>query len=266
MNYTILPNTDVKVSRLSFGTASLHRLFFGSERQKLLFKAFDLGITHFDTSPYYGYGIAEKELGKFFKHIPDQFTVATKVGLYPPGNRSMEIDFEVFIKKFIGKFYSPLSKPMVDWSVKKADESFHRSLKRLGIEHVDFLFLHEPDINLINSEEFLNWLTSLKRKGKIRYWGLAGEAELIEAWIKRKHPFCTVIQTRDSLSQKESNFLFKYVYEPQFTYGYLSTDLQKSKMSPIEILKNALKRNTKGSILFSTRKLTHLREVLKCLQ
>ncbi|MBC8027722.1 MAG: aldo/keto reductase, partial [Steroidobacteraceae bacterium] len=76
-----LPGTPVKLSRLAFGTASLHHLASTRRRADLLRTAFDHGITHFDTSPYYGDGIGERALAA----LGAAGTVATKVGLYPRG-------------------------------------------------------------------------------------------------------------------------------------------------------------------------------------
>ena len=85
---TTLPGTSIEVSRLSFGTASLHHLHSSRTRQALLQGALDVGITHFDTSPFYGYGLAERELGIFQARNRGLFTVATKIGLYPPDSMS----------------------------------------------------------------------------------------------------------------------------------------------------------------------------------
>ena len=85
MRRVTLQGTDINVSRLSFGTASLHHLPTSRRRQDLLAAAFDHGFTHFDAAPYYGFGIAERELGQFLKARRGRVTITTKVGLYPPG-------------------------------------------------------------------------------------------------------------------------------------------------------------------------------------
>ena len=181
MQYSVIENTDVRVSRISFGTASLHHLFGANQRQHLLETAASVGISHFDTSPYYGYGLAESDLGAFMQGRRDAFTVATKVGLYPFGVAARGA-FGVWARKAVGKVYPRLSAPEIDWRVQRAANSLNDSLRRLKTDHVDFLFLHEPDIGLLSADEFLVWIEAERSKGKVRYWGLAGLPALLEPW------------------------------------------------------------------------------------
>ena len=78
-----IDGTDIEVSRLGFGTSSLHHLLSRRDRRSLLLHAESVGITHFDTAPYYGYGLAERELGLALRDRRSRITVTTKVGLYP---------------------------------------------------------------------------------------------------------------------------------------------------------------------------------------
>lgn len=80
MRSIILFNTSFTVSRLGFGTASLHHLLSSGDRQSLLETAFDHGFTHFDTAPLYGDGMAERELGKFLASKREKVTIGTKFG------------------------------------------------------------------------------------------------------------------------------------------------------------------------------------------
>ena len=76
-----LKNTDLEVSKIGFGTGSLHHLFFSLSRREILSAALDGGITHFDTARLYGNGIAEKELSSLLgKNGRHNITIATKVG------------------------------------------------------------------------------------------------------------------------------------------------------------------------------------------
>ena len=138
MKQTVIANTDIKVSRLSFGTGSLHHLFSAFDRQNLLAAVASTGMTHYDTSPYYGYGLAEKDLGLFLRNRRSQFTLTTKVGLYPwVGAATCALT--VWARKAVGKLCAPVSRPVVDWRVKRARESLDASLRRLQTDCVDFL-------------------------------------------------------------------------------------------------------------------------------
>ena len=247
---TVIENTEVRVSRLSFGTGSMHHIFSPQQRQRLLETAALSGFTHFDTAPYYGYGLAETDLGVFLQGRRGAFTVTTKVGLYPYGKASHSA-LEVWARKATGRIYPKLSKPEVDWQVKRAAIGLNGSLKRLKTDYVDFMFLHEPDINVINTDEFLRWLETEKAAGKVRYWGLAGEPTLIKPWLSTNHPLTSVLQTRDDLMTKQANFILESGRQLQFTYGYLSSI--KPNESADGIIREVLLRNTQGSIVVSTR-------------
>ena len=65
MQQIAIPNTRLQTSRIGFGTASLHHLYRSRARSALLTAALDSGISHFDTAPMYGEGMAERELGRF---------------------------------------------------------------------------------------------------------------------------------------------------------------------------------------------------------
>lgn len=254
-----LPATTLTLSRLSFGTASLHHLYAQKSRQALLNTAFDIGITHFDTSPYYGYGVAEFALGKFLtgKNRAD-ISIATKVGLYSPNPNQHGIG-AALLRKAMGKISPDFSKPVVDWAVSTAAQSLDRSLRRLRTDFIDILFLHEPQPELINSEEFLLWLQQQQTAGKIRYWGLAGLALPMKKWLEAKHGLAAVIQTKDSVVQREADVVTGYGRDLQLTYGYLSAGVQQTTE---ETLRQALQRNRTGSVIFSTRKPERLLDLL----
>jgi len=82
MQQVKLTNTQLNVSKLIFGTGSLMRIPFRSVRLKLLESACELGFTHFDTAPLYGYGNCEREIGEVLEGNPF-LTVTTKIGLKP---------------------------------------------------------------------------------------------------------------------------------------------------------------------------------------
>lgn len=240
------------VSPLGFGTASLHHIAFQNGRRRLLAEALSQGITHFDTSPFYGFGLAETEIGAVVANCRSRVTIATKVGLYSAlGSGSTGAG--VWIRKAVGKVNRRWASS-VNWSVKAAQDSLHGSLRRLKAEYVDFLFLHEPHPAAVRSEEFLAWLQREQRAGKVRYFGLAGQFSGIRSWIESEHPLAEVIQTKDSLEHKEADALLALGRPLQFTYGYLSRGLGNvAPGSMIALFGQALERNRGGCVVFSTR-------------
>lgn len=258
MRFSVIDNTDIKVSRLGFGTASLHHLFSSTSRQKLLHAAFQVGITHFDTAPYYGYGLSESDLGKFMHKKRVDLTVTTKVGLYPWGTIAASAGY-VWSRKALGKLFPKISLPVVNWKVSRARNCLHASLKRLRTDYVEFLLLHEPEAAYLHTDEFYMWLQNERSKGTIRAWGVAGVSEHVIPWLHNKHPLATVIQTLDSIDQHEAEFVLDAHRKLQFTYGYLSrAPIGYSKLTAEYVLRYALSRNTTGTVLISTRRLERL--------
>src|SRR5215469_7849000 len=129
MRQVILPGTDISLSRFSFGTGSRFNIA-SAKRAHLLAAAFDHGFTHFDTAPYYGFGIAERDLKPLLKAHPN-ITVATKVGLYSPGGEAQSAAL-VSLRKAAGKVLPTLSRPEADFNVARARKALEGSLKRLG--------------------------------------------------------------------------------------------------------------------------------------
>lgn len=127
---------------LGFGTAPL-----GNFLQKLEEKdcdnaieaAWATGMRHFDTAPLYGLGLSEGRLGRILKHKPrGEYVLSTKVGrlLEPagPGEGNGGIYVDVPPLKFV-----------YDYSYDGVMRSFESSLKRLGIDKVDILYVHDVD-------------------------------------------------------------------------------------------------------------------------
>ena len=210
------------------------------------------GITHFDTSPYYGYGLAETDLGHFLHGQRAAFSVTTKVGLYPCGPASSHA-VSVWGRKGLGKLVPAISLPLVSWHVDRARTSLQESMRRLKTDYVDFLFLHEPDIRLIRTDEFVGWMEAERARGSVRAWGLAGLASQVAPWAQENHPLAQVVQTQDSIDQRQADFLFRCGRGLQFTYGYLSSWKKAGRAErPESVIRQALERNPNGAVIVST--------------
>jgi aryl-alcohol dehydrogenase-like predicted oxidoreductase len=258
MNRVIVPGTKLCVSRLAFGTASLHHLPTTRMRQALLAAAADLGFSHFDTSPYYGFGIAEIELGRSLCRGRNETTIASKVGLYPPAAASSN-PVTVWARKAVGKVIPSLSRAVVDWSVKAAEKSLTQTLRTLRRDQADLLFLHEPAPGLLSASEFLEWLGRQRQAGKVRFWGLAGPLHRFRTWIG--HPLAEVIQVPDG---DDVLMLANAGREPQFTYGALSAAVPA--LSGAAAIRAALTKNQHGAIVVSSRNTAHLRELVAAVE
>ena len=125
------------------------------ESKKVLFKAFDLGITHFDLANNYGppYGSAEANFGKIMKRdlkkYRDELIISSKAG------------------------YDMWDGPYGEWGSKKhVIASCDQSLKRMNLDYVDIFYSHRFDPNT-PLEETADALESIYRSGKAQYIGIS---------------------------------------------------------------------------------------------
>lgn len=123
--------------------------------KKILFTAFDHGITHFDLANNYGpvYGSAENSMGQILKSdlMPyrDEMIISTKAG------------------------YDMWKGPYGDGGSRKyLTASLDQSLKRLGLDYVDIFYHHRPDPDTPMEETMLA-LDQIVRSGKALYVGLS---------------------------------------------------------------------------------------------
>lgn len=151
MNLTPLGSTGLHVTDVSFGTAPLGQLFGPvplPDAITAVHAAIDLGITLFDTSPYYG--DAEERLGIALEGRRDDVLISTKTGRFPGD----EFDF----------------------SPARIRESLENSLRLLRTDHVDVLFLHDIDFVDVDDilAESIGAAQQLKAEGKCRAVGTSG--------------------------------------------------------------------------------------------
>lgn len=259
MNKININNTDLYVSKLSFGTASIHHKFDKKSRNNILAKACDLGITHFDTARLYGHGLAERTLGNYFNGAKrEKVTIATKFGIHE--NPIYEsFPFLMYANKIKNKLLSSNKvEPFIrDLNINKIETSLQKSLKSLNSSWIDILYLHEPQLNDIkNLDEIISWLEKKKKNGDIRYFGVAGYVESA-ILIEKKYPkIFDIFQIEDSLENKQINKLEEINKSAQFSFGYIRNN--SKKYTPKEILDLAVNQNKDGSIIVSTNKIEHM--------
>lgn len=263
MRRIVVPGTKLQVSRFIFGTSSLLSVGSPGQRQRLLAAAADHGFTHFDTAPYYGFGLAERDLKPLLSRHAS-LTLTTKVGLYSPGGEGQS-SLGAILRKAGGRILPTLSRPLVDWSVTRARASLDASLRRLGRERVDLYTLHEPRRDLLHADEWLRWLETEVEAGRVGHFGLALDTERLSSFAPLDDPLCSVVQTNDSLSLKEADILLHHGRPLQITFGYVSSARrgQQPSFDANAVLAQALRRNTSGAIIVSTRRTERLDQYSK---
>lgn len=265
----MLPVVDVtkgdKPLRLGFGTSRLHYIDT-HRRQKLLAEAAELGFTHYDTAPAYGDGLAEREIGRFVKGKRARFIIATKFGI--PANSALSVvpalSLPVRGIQAIAR-RAGIRRALPPITAHKLRQSIEQSLRRLGIDWVDILFLHEPNPERIPSVgSVLEELISLRQRGLIRHFGLAGTwrgiADLGDAGFK----IGQVVQTHE--------FEWPENRIPDITYGAISQGPQSAFAPSIDTtlalqrVESALRRRPQGLLLVSTTKPENLRLLAQVVQ
>lgn len=152
--------TDLEVSRLTFGCGAVGGLMTkgdAADQDRAVAWARDNGINFFDTAASYGNGVSETNLGRALAGNTDDIVVGTKVGI--PDSEIANAGNVV-------------------------QQSLHASLKRLRLDHVDVLQLHnsinEPDrLGVLTAEQVLNEVVpafeKLRDAGKTRYLGFTAK-------------------------------------------------------------------------------------------
>jgi len=248
-------NSGLRASRIAFGTAGVHHLRGAAQRERLLQAAADSGITHFDTSPYYGFGLAERALAALSARGTST-TVATKVGLYPPGSADTQ-GFSVLCRKAAGRLVPGLSRALVDFHVERARDSLSGSLRRMRRERVDVLFLHEPRWDLVQTDEWVRWVET--EKDRVGAVGVAGEATQVSPFLRPCSPLAAIVQTRDSLIGQEAATLRAAGFNPAITYGHLAH--REAAKRSAETLTHTIERWPQTVLLISTRRVDRVREL-----
>jgi D-threo-aldose 1-dehydrogenase len=266
MRRIVLPGADVSVSRFIFGTASLFNVRGERQRIALLEAAVDAGFSHFDTAPYYGFGMAERNLAQVLKRH-SHVTVTTKVGIYSPGGEERPAA-EIFLRKVAGRFIKKCSRPTIDFELARARNALEGSLRRLGRDHVEIYMLHAPQIELLNADEWRRWLEQQVKSGVIGAFGIAAAtADSIQGFLEKDPALARVVQAPDSLDLREADVLGKFGRPLQITYGYVSSARSRGDNRPVtEILSGALRRNSTGAIIISSRRRERLGQYAQVLE
>jgi L-glyceraldehyde 3-phosphate reductase len=150
--------------------------------KEIVFRAFDLGITHFDLANNYGpppgsaesnmKNILQSELGGY----RDELIISTKAG------------------------YLMWEGPYGEWGSRKyLLASLDQSLKRLGLEYVDIFYSHRPDPHT-PLEETMTALHHAVQQGKALYVGISNyDPEQTEQAVRILHELgtpCLIHQPR----------------------------------------------------------------------
>ena len=147
MQYNLLGNTGLQVSELCFGTMSFGGDADETESAKMYAACRDKGINFFDCADAYSNGKSEEILGRLIKDHRDELIVTSKCFINIKGDRNSA-----------GANRRHILSAVED------------SLKRMGTDRLDVLFMHRWD-NTVPLEETLRALEKLVSDGKVMHLG-----------------------------------------------------------------------------------------------
>jgi aryl-alcohol dehydrogenase-like predicted oxidoreductase len=175
MRHRVLGKTGLKVSELGFGGLFASALGPGFEASRqAVFRAVDLGIDYFDTAP--AYADSEVVLGRILREVRVPLVLSTKLGGRP--------------------------QPFEPRNAEQLVGSVEDSLRLLGREVIDVLFVHEPDRPLqydwwsepeTVQGPVIEVLDNLKKRGLVRFTGLGGTTTTEMAHCIRSRRFDVVL-------------------------------------------------------------------------
>ena len=160
MRYKLLGNSGLRVSELCLGTMTFGEDWgWGSDKEesRAVFQAFaEAGGNFLDTANFYTNGTSETLVGEFVKGDREKWVIATKYSLNTrPGDVNACGNHR-----------------------KNLFQAVEASLKRLGTDYIDLLWLHIWD-SLTPMEEVMRAFDDLVRMGKVLYIGISDSP----AWI-----------------------------------------------------------------------------------
>jgi len=184
VDYKLLGNTGLQVSSLCFGTMSFGKEADEAEAKRMYSACRQLGINFFDCADGYSNGRAEEILGRLVNSERDELVITSKC-FNPTGE---DVNARGGNRRHIAL-------------------AVDSSLKRLGTDRLDVLFMHRWD-PVTPLEETLRALEKLVNDGKVLYLGASNYA----AWqvakglgiaAKQGWPRFDVIQPMYSLVKRQ---------------------------------------------------------------
>ncbi|MFI9155101.1 aldo/keto reductase [Streptomyces sp. NPDC053367] len=179
-----LGRSAVRVSRLAFGGSAIGNLFgevTETQAHEAVAAAWQRGIRYFDTAPHYGLGLSERRLGAALRERPRaQYAISTKVGrrLEPSDRGGDDLAH--------GYAVPATHRRVWDFSEDGVRRTLEGSLERLGLDHVDIVYLHDPDDHA--EEAFREGYPALE---KLRAEGVVGaigagmnQAEMLTRFVR----------------------------------------------------------------------------------
>jgi aryl-alcohol dehydrogenase-like predicted oxidoreductase len=215
MEYTDIPTTGIRASRIALGTWAIGGWLWGGPDDDAaiatIHRALEQGISLIDTAPVYGQGHAEEIVGRALAGKRERVVVATKVGL--------EWDAD-------GNVRRNASRARI---LREVDDS----LRRLRTDTIDIYQVHWPD-SATPIEETAQAMAELFQAGKIRAIGVSNFSSEQMERFRAVAPLHTVQPPYNLFERGAEDDVLPYAGEHgivSLTYGALCRGLLSGRMT-----------------------------------
>ena len=197
-----LGRSGVEVTRLALGCAPLGGLYSAVDEataRATVDAAWQAGLRFFDTAPLYGFGLSERRVGAALRER-EGFVLSTKVGrVLEPLTGAPGPDAATFPA-------APPLDPRFDYSRDGVLRSFEESVRRLGVERVDVMLIHDPDDHMDTAlGEAYPALEELRGEGVVRAIGAGmNQAPALARFVRETDIDCVLLAGRYTLLDRSA--------------------------------------------------------------
>ena len=221
-----LGESDLRITPVGIGTAPIGstatwRISWGPQDEQAALRAIhtalDQGVNWIDTAPFYGWGRAEELIGRAIQGRREQVLLFTKCGTLPDGQ---------------GGWVESLTPDSIRNDVE-------HSLRRLRTDHLDVLYLHDPDPQT-PIEESWHAVQRLIRAGSVRYAGLSNHPIDLLSRARTIAPVTVVQHQYNLLNRDVEGEVLPYVQRHGIGFlawsplasGFLADSFDLSSLAP----------------------------------
>jgi aryl-alcohol dehydrogenase-like predicted oxidoreductase len=179
MEQRTLGMQGLTVSAIGLGCMGMSEFYGPADAKEsigTIHRAIDFGITLFDTADMYGPYKNEELVGKAIKGKRNKINLATKFGIVRTNDPAVR---------------------GVNGRPEYVRQSCERSLRRLGLDHIDLYYQHRVDPS-VPIEETIGAMSTLVKEGKVRFLGMSEAGVETIRRAHRIHPI-TALQSEYSL-------------------------------------------------------------------
>jgi D-threo-aldose 1-dehydrogenase len=292
-----MPTPHLTTQALPVGFGCAHLQYSSRSRLeslRLLEKAFEQGITHFDVARLYSAGEAEGVVGEFARGRRDRIVLVSKAGILPLRqtyyhrlNRKVRSVAKARAPALTNWIADAVYEPIFHkFAPKDIRASVETSLRELKTEYLDALLLHECRVTDVASLDVSTTLEKLRAEGKILSYGLATSFEQCAAITRSFPALASVVQIpaehfdtenwpflssslviTHSIFARELRPLVAMLRDHRTVRQAIEAELGFDLGNPAGVaqllMASAVKANSRGIVLFSTSKLDHVQQCVE---